>query len=191
MAEIVTVNFRGDELYGFKQADGVYLALKPVVEAMGIDWSAQYRRVQRDPILSEGIAMMATPFGRGGEQQALCLNVELIQGWLFTIDSSRIRDEDVRRKVQLYQRECYAVLHAHFTGKVKHGVGADCDLEPDRTLSFAERIRAVTEARQTFDTLAAREMWIRMNLPVVPAMLNPPAYQPPLFEYTAIKRDAA
>lgn len=190
MGEIVSVNFRGDELYGFKQDDGVFLALKPMVEAMGLDWSAQYRRVQRDPILVEGIAMMATPFGRGGDQQAVCIKVDLLQGWLFTIDSSRIKDDEVRKKVQLYQRECYAVLHAHFTGKAR--VGHDIGAEPDDQLSFSERLRLVTEARQSFDTYAAREMWFKQGLPVVPAMMRPE--QPNLFSYTAIKhpdRDAA
>lgn len=95
----------------------MFVALKPIVESMGMDWSAQYRRTQRDPILSEGIAVMATPFGRGGDQQAVCLKMDLVNGWLFTIDSSRIKDEAVREKVLLYQRECYGVLHKHFYGR--------------------------------------------------------------------------
>lgn len=73
MTSIVTADFRGDTLFGFEEGDQTYVGLKPIVEAMGMDWSAQYRRVQRDPILSEGIAMMATPFGRGGDQEAVCL----------------------------------------------------------------------------------------------------------------------
>lgn len=182
MGEIVTVNFRGDELYGFKQDDGVFLALKPMVEAMGLDWSAQFRRVQRDPILAEGIAMMATPFGNGGGQEALCLNVELIQGWLFTIDSSRIKDEEVKRRVLLYQRECYGVLHAHFTGKAKLETHED---EATETLSTGERLRMVTETRQTFDSLAARQMWMKQGLPTVPAMFRPEEQN--LFSYSAIR----
>ena len=70
MGQIITVNFRGDTLYGFERDDGVFVALKPVVEAMGMDWSAQFRRVKRDPILSEGIAIMATPFGRAAISSA-------------------------------------------------------------------------------------------------------------------------
>lgn len=35
-------------------------------------------------------------------------------GWLFGIDSSRIKDEAVRERVILYQRECYQVLYDHF-----------------------------------------------------------------------------
>ena len=61
--------------------------------------------------------MMATPFGRGGDQEAVCLKLDLINGWLFTIDTSRIKDDTVRQKVLTYQRECYRVLHDHFAGR--------------------------------------------------------------------------
>lgn len=181
MGEIVSVNFRGDELYGFRQPDGVYLALKPAVVAMGLDWSAQRQRVRRDPILSEGVVVIPSPLSLGGEQEVLCLNVEMLQGWLFTIDSARIKDDEVRKKVQMYQRECYAVLHAHFTGKKLNAEPADPDAQP----TLGERLRLVTETRQSFDTTAARQMWFMQNLPVVPAMLK--VTQPELFSYNAIR----
>lgn len=186
MGEIVTVNFRGDELYGFKQDDGTFLALKPMVEAMGLDWSAQFRRVQRDPILVEGIAMMATPFGRGGDQDCLCIKLELVNGWLFTIDSSRIKDETVRQKVQTYQRECYQVLHDHFSGKRK---APDVEGEPIELPTTGERLRLVTEARQTFSAQAAREMWFKQGLPVVPSMVTPT--QNDLFHYGMVNHGEA
>jgi hypothetical protein len=182
VGEIVTVNFRGDELYGFKQDDGTFLALKPMVEAMGLDWSAQFRRVQRDPVLSEGIAIMATPFGRGAGQECVCIKLELVNGWLFGIDSSRIKDETVRERVILYQRECYQVLYEHFSGKKK--AVPDYDGNPDELPTTAERLRLVTEARQTFSQVAAREMWFRQGLPIVPSMVNPA--QNDLFHYGAI-----
>lgn len=181
MGEIVTVNFRGDELYGFKQEDGTFLALKPMVEAMGLDWSAQLKRVKRDPILSEGMAMMATPFGRGGDQECACIKLELINGWLFTIDTLRIKDEEVRQRVILYQRECYQVLHDHFAGKRRP---AELNGEPDEMPTIGERLRLVTETRQTFSSQAAREMWFRQGLPIVPAMLHPA--QNDLFNYSQI-----
>ena len=190
MGEIVTVNFRGDTLYGFRADDGVFMALKPIVESMGLDWSAQLKRVKRDPILAEGMAMMATPFGRGGDQEAVCLKLELVNGWLFTVDSTRIQDPEVRERVLTYQRECYGVLHAHFAGK-KVGIESANDVEPDATPSLTDGLKAVTETRQTYGITAARQMWMKMHLPVVPAMLEPPPYQPPLFSYEAVKRDEA
>jgi len=171
MGEIVTVNFRGDQLYGFKGDDGTFLALKPMVEAMGLDWSAQFRRVQRDPILHEAIAMMATPFGHNGGQECVCIKLELVNGWLFTIDSARIKGETVRERVILYQRECYQVLHDHFAGKRRPV--AEVEGDPTEQPTTSERLRLVTEARQSFSSQAAREMWFKQGLPIVPSMVNP------------------
>jgi len=181
MGEIVTVNFRGDELYGFKQDDGTFLALKPMVEAMGLNWSGQEQRVKRDPVLSEGICVMHIPFGRGGAQDALCIKLELVNGWLFGIDSGRIKDETVRERVILYQRECYQVLHDHFAGNMRP---RQFDTAPDELPTTAERLRLVTEARQTFSQVAAREMWFRQGLPIVPSMVTPS--QNDLFNYSMI-----
>lgn len=184
MTNIVTVNFRGDTLFGFEEGDSTFVGLKPIVEAMGLDWSAQYRRVKRDPILSEGIAMMATPFGRGGDQDAVCLNLELVNGWLFTIQADRIKDADVREKVVTYQRECYRVLQDHFAGKRK---GKDAVMSEDEVSeSEGTRLRMVTEGRQTFGTQAAAQLWFQLGLPVVPAMIDA-SRQVSLFEYDAVK----
>lgn len=185
MGTIVSVNFRGDELYGFENDDGTFVALKPMVEAMGLDWSAQYRRTMRDPILAEGIAVMATPFGRGGSQECVCLKIDRVNGWLFGISSPQIKDDAVREKVQLYQRECFQVLHDHFTGKAgkRHD---EIEGEPDDELTINDRRALVTEARQTFGQIAGREVWFKMKLPIVPSMLKPEG-QAELFSYSAIR----
>lgn len=172
MTNIVTVNFRGDTLFGFQEGDNTFVGLKPIVEAMGMDWSAQYRRVKRDPILSEGIAVMATPFGRGGDQEAVCLKLDLLNGWLFTIQSERIKDEAVREKVITYQRECYRVLNEHFVGNRKPHEAVMMD--EDVSESENTRLRMITESRQTFGTQAAAQLWFQLGLPVVPAMLEDP-----------------
>ncbi|NKJ03480.1 phage antirepressor N-terminal domain-containing protein [Rhizobium sp. SG741] len=187
MGNIVTVNFRGDDLYGFENNDGIFVALKPIVEGMGMDWSAQLKRVKRDQILFEGMAIMATPFGRGGDQEAICLKLELVNGWLFTIDTSRISNEEVREKVILYKRECYAVLAKHFSTKdatlsaVKDGESID-----DAQENESVKLRLVNESRQVFGTQAAAQLWFRLGLPVVPAMLHDPR-QLNLLDYSAVK----
>lgn len=42
-------------------------------------------------------------------------------------------------------------------------------------------VRLVSEARQTFNTEAASQLWLKLNLPLVPAMLNK-LKQPDLFD---------
>lgn len=193
MGQIITVDFRGDTLYGFESDDGVFVALKPIVESMGMDWSAQLKRVKRDPILSKGMAIMATPFGRGGDQECVCLRLDRVNGWLFTIDSSRIPDLTVRERVIVYQEECYGVLHKHFYGRnLDERIAGLADKAADVTTDepVSSRRKLVTEARQTFGNQAGREMWFKMNLPTVPAMFADPK-QGEFFTYTAIRRDPA
>jgi len=187
MGTIVSVNFRGDDLYGFENDDGVFVALKPIVESMGMDWSAQLQRVKRDPILSEGMVIMTTPFGRGGAQDAVCLKLELVNGWLFTIDTSRIKDDAVREKVIVYQRECYGVLAKHFLGKAA-GVSAakNGDIVDDPHENESVKLRMVNESRQVFGTQAAAQLWFRLGLPVVPAMQHDPR-QLSFIDYATIK----
>jgi len=187
MGNIVTVNFRGDELYGFENDDGVFVALKPIVESMGMDWSAQLKRVKRDAILAEGMAIMATPFGRGGDQEAVCLKLDLVNGWLFTIDTARIKDDAVREKVIVYQRECYGVLAKHFLGKMAGGSAAkNGDIIDDPHENESVKLRMVNESRQVFGTQAAAQLWFRLGLPVVPAMQHDPR-QLSFIDYATIK----
>lgn len=184
MANIVTVDFRGDTLFGFQEGEDTFVGLKPIVEAIGVDWSGQLQRIKRDAILSEGMVVMPTPFGRGAGQEAVCLKLELLNGWLFTIQTDRIKDEAVREKVITYQRECYRVLHDHFSGKKKARDGLMAEDEVSE--SEGTRLRMVTEGRQTFGTQAAAQLWFQLGLPVVPAMIDHNR-QPTLFDLGAVK----
>lgn len=109
MGQIVTVEFHGDTLFAMQQQDGVFIAVTPICETLGLHANRQRDRIQRDPILSEGGTMMVLP-SPGGVQETLCLRLDLVNGWLFTIDESRVKDEATRQKVLSYKRECYRVL---------------------------------------------------------------------------------
>lgn len=189
MGQIITVNFRGDQLYGFENDDGVFVALKPIVESMGMDWSGQLQRVKRDPILAEGMVVMPIPFGRGGDQECVCLKLDLVNGWFFTIDTSRIKDPKVREKVMLYQRECYAVLNKHFYGRTADQRRDSLAGEPKADEPLNVRRQLVSEARQTHGVQAARELWLKLGLPTTPAMFADPRQSEFGFTYTAVERE--
>ena len=107
--------------------------------------------------------MMHMPPVSGWAQPAISLNLELINGWLFTIDTKRIKNAKVRERVLQYQRECYRVLYHHFSG------------ESDRLARFEHdrdslSVRLVAECRQIYGNKAAGELWKERGLPIVPAM---------------------
>jgi hypothetical protein len=125
-------------------------------------------RIKRDPILREGICMMHIPFAQGGLQDALCLRLDLLNGWLFKIDSTRVKSE-LREKVQTFQRECYRALHDHFLG-IAEPEREKIIRESNETTSL--NLRLVTESRHTHGTRAAAQLWDALGLPHVPAMVN-------------------
>src|ERR1700752_1041506 len=139
MNRIMTVNLHGTALYGSKLGDIVYVALKPMVEAMGLAWQSQLQRVKRDPILREGVTVMVIPTPRG-PQNSVGLRLDLVSGWLFTISSMRIKSGEIRERIQLFQRECYDVLSQHFLGR---------HIQPKQQSNSYERssVRMVNEAR--------------------------------------------
>ena len=91
----------------------VYVPLRPICDLLGLNWSAQTRRLRRDPVLTDevqGVAVMATP---GGKQEMLCLPLDYLNGWLFGINAERVKPE-LRDRVIRYQRDCYRVLSEAF-----------------------------------------------------------------------------
>lgn len=110
---LCTVDFHGTSLVAVVIDGKPYVALRPICDALTIDFQAQQRRIHRNPVMAEGVAITATP-SPGGPQQTLCLPLDLLNGWLFGISAARVRDPARRERLVQYQRECFAVLEAHF-----------------------------------------------------------------------------
>lgn len=160
MQKAVQVNFHGTELYGIKLGGITLIAVKPIVIAMGLSWHGQYERIRRDPLLSKGIRVTRIPFGRGGPQDTVCLPLDLIHGWFFTLSSLRIKDLELRERVQLFQRECYDVLYRHFSGQ-----------QLIQSPGYERRsIEMVHEARLLFGRRAAAQVWRSRQLPIASEM---------------------
>ena len=109
------VDFYGDEIPAVVVEGGrVFVPLRPICDFLGVDWSAQTRRVRRDTVLSESTSTVAITATDGREREMLCLQLDYLNGWLFGINANRVKSEAVKDKLVLYQRECYRVLSEHF-----------------------------------------------------------------------------
>ncbi|MCL4868690.1 MAG: ORF6C domain-containing protein [Anaerolineae bacterium] len=98
----------------------VYVPVRLLCERLGLDWSAQYRRLNRDPVLSGllmSVAVTATDISSDDRRprtcMMVCLPLDYLNGYLFGISADRVRRE-LREKVILYQKECYKTLAAAF-----------------------------------------------------------------------------
>lgn len=164
MGSLTTVQFRGDTLFAIERNDGVFVAVKPINDRLGLVWSNQHRRIKRDPILSEGMAIMAIP-SPGGEQETTCLSLRYLNGWLFGIDSSRVKPE-LRERVLAYQRECYDVLADHFLGPRTSAQPSHApDPIEDSNLRVEEhKLALVREMRLIGGPAKAHALWRKLGL---------------------------
>jgi hypothetical protein len=166
MTKLITVPFNDDTLFAIEAPDGVFVAIKPISDGLGLKWSGQHDRLNRSPILAEGIRVIRMP-SLGGDQETTCLRLDLLQGWLFGVNPGQVKPE-VRERVLAYQRECYAALHSHFYGR-------KAEAPPPVSDAVLKRLRLVTECRQSHGIRAAQEMWRKLDLPMVPSMGAQPA----------------
>ena len=99
----------------------LYVALKPIIEALGLDWASQLQRVKRNAVLRKHLAALSmvvtTIEGRNPQTgKVICLPKKYISGFLFGINANRIRDKVIREKIILFQEEAHLILDAAFTG---------------------------------------------------------------------------
>ncbi|GBC63379.1 hypothetical protein DENIS_4373 [Desulfonema ishimotonii] len=100
-----TVKFHDHDLITIEKDGTYFVALKPICEGIGLDWESQRQLIQRDLVLKEGTCIIQVP-SAGGLQEAVCLPLHYLNGWLFKINASRYRGGR-RETIIQYQKECY------------------------------------------------------------------------------------
>ncbi len=91
------VEFYGDDLTAVLLEDGVvYIPIRPICDSLGLDWSSQVKRINRDEILSEAamsVVVTTTDIDpksrRPRTSEMLCLPLDYLNGWLFGVNASR------------------------------------------------------------------------------------------------------
>lgn len=112
------VDFYGDGLTAYLVEDEPYVPIRPICEYLGVSWSGQWERIQRDEVLAEAarFVRVTRTNSAGGRPDVLCLPLKYLNGWLFGINARRVKPE-LREKIVRYQRECYEVLARAFQGE--------------------------------------------------------------------------
>lgn len=118
--QISTINvpFHGQSLATISHEGQPFVAMRSIVENIGIDWTGQSvkLRTQKDKFNCRDISMVAAD---GKLRQLLCIPLRKLNGWLFSINPERVR-ADIKDKLIQYQEECFSVLYEYWSkGEVK------------------------------------------------------------------------
>lgn len=91
-------------------ADGNWwVAVKPICDALNINYDRQYKNLLSDEILSQLYAKQHTVGADNKMREMVCLPEKYVYGWLFSLRS------DSEGLIE-YKRKCYDVLFDHFHG---------------------------------------------------------------------------
>ncbi|WP_330208824.1 phage antirepressor N-terminal domain-containing protein [Pseudomonas sp. Z13] len=104
MNALMTVPFHGVDLYLVEYQGQPYVPMRVMVEGMGIDWSYQYRKLSASK-RRYGVAVIATP-SAGGEQEAVCIPLRKLPGWLSSLEPNRVKSQVARQKIEEFQDKC-------------------------------------------------------------------------------------
>lgn len=110
---MVRVDFYGDNLAAVERDGRVFVALRPMCEAIGVSQQGQLTKLK-----AKGWAVIKEIFTTGADGKAYgmaCLELDSVPMWLATIEPNKV-GEHVRGKLVRYQLECARVLRDHFMG---------------------------------------------------------------------------
>lgn len=120
-----------DRTLFFTEVEGTwYIAVKPICEALGLDWTRYFKNLKADPILGRLLADLPMVAGDGRSRKMTCLPERYIYGWIFQLPSTK-------PGIIAFKTRCYDALYDHFHGTVTA-----------RRNALVERAKAIAEQRR-------------------------------------------
>jgi hypothetical protein len=176
------VDFYGDELTAVRADDGqVYASLPSMCNALGIQISAQTKRIKRHDVLSDGYQVVSITYTSKMDvqpkqrRQVGVLRADLVPLWLTGLNVNSV-NADKKPKIRMFQREAAKVLWEAFQeGRLTTDPAFDDLLISDHLTAQAYRMaRAVmTMARQQL-LLESRVISVEGRLEAIETQLADP-----------------
>ncbi len=112
-AELRSIDFHGEVVFlvAHPETGKAFVPVKPLCAQVGLSWGSQHQKLTADVDLW-GCTHIEIP-SPNGLQTMTCLPLENLNGWLFSIQSARVKPE-FRDKLRAYQKECFQALDAYW-----------------------------------------------------------------------------
>lgn len=133
--------------------DGQYwVALKPICEALEVDYEHQRKSIQNDEIMCQLPSIQTVVASDGKLREMLCLPERFIYGWLFSINS---KSEELKK----YKLACYEVLYNFFHGATTQRINSlRVRSEAEREIEYWSKQLKETEAYKNLKSAEAKKI---------------------------------
>jgi hypothetical protein len=175
-----TVDFYGEPILvpitSIEHVVVIYVPLRLLCENMNISWPGQRERALRDPVLGKVArrVRITRTLGTGsGTQSMLCIPLEYLPGWLFGINTSRLKadtaDQQAKRdKIVRYQEECFRVLWQAFGHRILRQEAA---IEPTGNTAIQE-LHRIVEMSEAMAHMARQQIEFQQQQEYLAQRLN-------------------
>ena len=109
---VKTVNCSGINMIACQSNNEILVGIKSVCDGLGIDYSSQLQRINRDEVVSQGVVKITIP-SEGGEQKTNMLIISFLPFFLTGIKSKMVRPE-IQDKIIEFKLKAKDVLAQAF-----------------------------------------------------------------------------
>lgn len=109
-----TIKVNSQDILIFTEGHEKYVAIKPICEAIGVDYDKQLERINRDEILNQLTPIWGATGTDGKTYKMRVISLRYVFGWLFTININKVKPE-IKEAMIKYKMECYNALFDMFT----------------------------------------------------------------------------
>lgn len=121
------------------------VAIHTFTDYLGLDWSSQRQRIERDEVLATEVRRILMTSVDGKQHEMLALPLEFLPGFLFGVQPGRVRPE-LRDKLMRYRRSCFQVLWRHMQTAILQGQARS--LATPQALEITEQLDLVGAVEQ-------------------------------------------
>ena len=107
--QTLTAEFLGKEVTLVDNNSVAYVAMREIVEGIGLDWKVQHRKLTSH--YQKFSCGHITTTGKDGKKyEMLCMPIKKLNGWLFSINPNTVtegvaRRDEVKNKLALWQQK--------------------------------------------------------------------------------------
>ena len=105
------LSFNGKAIYFKENQNEYWIAIKPICEALNVDYIRAYKNLTKDELLSQLLSEQTMVGADDKKRKMVCLPEKFIYGWIFSL---RSKSEELKQ----YRIKCYDILFNYFNGAI-------------------------------------------------------------------------
>lgn len=152
--QLIPVSFYDDTLVLVSHDGEPFVAMKPVVENMGLLWHGQHTKLTDKFASTIQIICMVADDGK--QREMVCLPLRKLPAWLYSISPNKVAPH-LREKIVRYQDECDEVLWQYWTNGFVSRSGALQPTAGTQIIAAHKHITGLMKELKAETTPAIRE----------------------------------